>query len=293
MLTFISVALFILLTTLVSPDELLLATNSSIKVPLIDVPMSLFFVLMLVAPLLLIALAIYLHIFYGYWLDYERDRQYINQQSIPPIESIPTLFSFPDDLSRILTLYVFYCLVPVVLLIITWKAWAFPIAGLSLTWVTGLVTGALTLLLMRRDSDHFRHLPDYRRQWQIPIYYGILVFIVLRMSYVTINAQSFQRPLVLHRADLTKAWLPRTNMRNAFAVLANFQEANLFGADLREADLRGANFQQANLFRANLQKTKLRGAKNLTQDQVNTACVYENTQLPEGLISPASCPEEP
>jgi hypothetical protein len=133
MLTFISVALFILLTTLVSPDELLLATNSSIKVPLIDVPMSLFFVLMLVAPLLLIALAIYLHIFYGYWLDYERDRQYINQQSIPPIESIPTLFSFPDDLSRILTLYVFYCLVPVVLLIITWKAWAFPIAGLSLT----------------------------------------------------------------------------------------------------------------------------------------------------------------
>ena len=45
--------------------------------------MSLFYILMLVAPSLLIALATYLHIFYGYWLDYERDRQYINQRLIP------------------------------------------------------------------------------------------------------------------------------------------------------------------------------------------------------------------
>jgi hypothetical protein len=35
------------------------------------------------------------------------------------------------------------------------------------------------------------------------------------------------------------------------------------------------------------------GAKNLTQEQVNTACVNEHTQLPEGLRRPDSCPAKP
>src|SRR5262245_52663350 len=119
MLTFIGVALFILLTTVVSTDESLLMTTNRIKLPLIDVPTPLFSVLFLFAPILLITLTIYLHILYGYWLDYERDRHDINQRLIPPIESIPTLFSFPDIVSCFLTWYVFYGLVPWVLLAIT------------------------------------------------------------------------------------------------------------------------------------------------------------------------------
>ena len=185
--------------------------------------MPLFFILMLVAPGLLIALATYLHIFYGYWLDYERDRQHINQRLIPPIESIPTLFSFPDNGSRFLTLYVFYALVPIVLLTITSKAWAFPPSGLILTWVTGLVCGYLVLLWMRRRHDHFRHAPDPEPQWFILVFYGLLILIVGRVVYVTVDAQSFQRPLELNRADLTNAWLPRQDMRQAHAILANFQ----------------------------------------------------------------------
>ena len=102
-------------------------------------------------------------------------------------------------------------------------------------------------------------------------------------------------------------------MRNAYALWANFHGANLIFADLREAnfrrvnlqeaDLRGANLQGADLFKANLQgadlrgepryETKLMGAKNLTQEQVNTACVNEYTQLPEGLLRPDPCPAKP
>jgi len=85
-------------------------------------------------------LAVYLHIFYGYWLEYERDRQYINQRLIPSIESIPTLFSFPDAISRLLTGSIFYGLVPLVLVIITVKAWALTTMGLPLTYVSGVVT---------------------------------------------------------------------------------------------------------------------------------------------------------
>jgi uncharacterized protein YjbI with pentapeptide repeats len=102
-------------------------------------------------------------------------------------------------------------------------------------------------------------------------------------------------------------------MRNADARLANFQGVNLVLADLRgailrradfqEADLRGADFQGADLWKADFQgadlrgeplyETNLMGAKNLTQEQVNTACVNEHTQLPEGLRRPDSCPAKP
>jgi len=58
-------------------------------------------------------------------------------------------------------------------------------------------------------------------------------------------------------------------------------------------DLSRICLSEANLRWANLQETRLTGAKHLTQDQLNTACVYENTQFPEGLIRPAPCPAKP
>ena len=94
MLILLSIALFCLLTTIGSPDKLLLAADSTITVPLANTPMS-FLGFIVVAPFLLIVLAIYLHVFYGYWLVCERERQHINERLIPPIESIPTLFSLP------------------------------------------------------------------------------------------------------------------------------------------------------------------------------------------------------
>jgi uncharacterized protein YjbI with pentapeptide repeats len=57
--------------------------------------------------------------------------------------------------------------------------------------------------------------------------------------------------------------------------------------------LQGANLQGAKLQLADLQGAKLAEAKNLTQDQVNTACVYESTQLPAGLTKPPPCPANP
>jgi hypothetical protein len=129
MLSLLGVALFCVLTTLSSPDKLLLAGDSTIKVPFTEAPIS-FWGFIVVAPSLLIMLTVYLHICFGYWLEYERERQYINQSLIgtseASIESIPTIFSFPDVISQWLTGVVFYWLVPGVLAVITWKAWALP-----------------------------------------------------------------------------------------------------------------------------------------------------------------------
>jgi hypothetical protein len=262
MLALLGVALFCLLTTLGSPDKLLLAADSTIKVPLADTSMS-FLGFIVVAPLLLLVLTIYLHIFYGYWLDCERERQYINQRLIPPVVSIPTLFSFPDTVSRVLTGAIFYWLVPLVLVTITWKAWALPAMGHPLTYVAGCSTLTLVFLQLRR------RLANQRKWWTL-LGYTILILIIGLMVQATFSPQLFQRPLNLFRVELPKTWLAGINMRRARADFANFQGANLQqaklqgaylqGAKLQEANLMGADLQGAYLTLANLQEANLMGA---------------------------------
>ncbi len=101
----------------------------------------------------------------------------------------------------------------------------------------------------------------------------------------------------LRGAHLQEADLFQANLQQAFLRGANLQKAVLNGAHLQEADLFQANLQQAYLRGANLQKAVLAGAnltdvKNLTQAQLNQACVDENTKLPKGLTRPKPCSEE-
>jgi len=101
----------------------------------------------------------------------------------------------------------------------------------------------------------------------------------------------------LRGANLQKAVLDWAHLQQAYLRGANLQKAVLNGAHLQEADLFQANLQQAYLRGANLQKAVLAGAtltdvKNLTQAQLNQACVDENTKLPKGLTRPKPCSEE-
>lgn len=118
----------------------------------------------------------------------------------------------------------------------------------------------------------------------------------------------------LKEADLREADLERVNMR-----WANLREATLHGAALEDANLLGANLQEADLCQArlvdntngkalpetaatvkdtnfkrtivrgtDLRAVDLSGAKNLTQDQLDEACVDENTKLPTTLQRPSA-----
>jgi hypothetical protein len=141
MLTLLGVALFCLLTALGASDKSLLAADTTIKVPFAEAPIS-FPGFMVVAPLLLIVVTIYLHIFFGYWLDLDRERQQINADLAttdePPVESVPTLFGFPGPVPRLLTVFVFYWVVPLVLGTMTWKALARPEVGHPVFYLTGV-----------------------------------------------------------------------------------------------------------------------------------------------------------
>ena len=101
----------------------------------------------------------------------------------------------------------------------------------------------------------------------------------------------------LSRADLGVAILSNADLTGANLFQADLTMANLTGADLTRANLFQANLTGANLEGAHLEKADLRGADltgaiNLTQAQLNQACVDDRTILPKGLKRPKPCSEE-
>ncbi|MDJ0634925.1 MAG: pentapeptide repeat-containing protein [Xenococcaceae cyanobacterium MO_188.B29] len=96
----------------------------------------------------------------------------------------------------------------------------------------------------------------------------------------------------LRFANLQDASLGRANLQDAKLEPANLQNANLGSANLQGADLGRANLQNANLGSANLQGADLWSAKNLTHQQIKSACNWDkaiykskwNFNLEKGLV---------
>jgi uncharacterized protein YjbI with pentapeptide repeats len=94
---------------------------------------------------------------------------------------------------------------------------------------------------------------------------------------------------MLHLAILKKAKLQKTQLKHANLTRANFSEAQLQGANLDYAMLYQTNLQGANLTGASLKGANLRNVKGLTQNQINMACMDQQTNLPPGLSRPKPC----
>jgi hypothetical protein len=308
MLSLLGFALFCLLITFSTPESALLVADPTIKMPFADVQVS-FQSFLILAPFLLIVITLYLHIFYGYWLDLETDLQHLTlsrESSEPAIERLPTLFSLDHPVPRLLTAFIFYWLAPLVLIVITWKAAARVEWGVPLVRLTGLVTATLIFLQIRRR-------PAPQRQWN-PLLWVVMGLIVGCMAV----PPGLPRRLSIERADLKGKWLAELNLRDADAYLANLEGANLFhanlqgtwfmsanlrgadlqgadlqwvnfvdanlqGADLQNANLQGADLRRAELKGANLQGTDLQKVEGLTKEQVQSARTDENTKLPSYL----------
>lgn len=80
----------------------------------------------------------------------------------------------------------------------------------------------------------------------------------------------------LRRADLSFSELRQTNLQGA-----DLSEANLTGAYLGKANLRDANLNGTILEKANLEGADLTGVRGLTSGQLKTAIVDRKTQLPK------------
>jgi uncharacterized protein YjbI with pentapeptide repeats len=119
----------------------------------------------------------------------------------------------------------------------------------------------------------------------------------------------------LSQADLQEASLFGTDLREAILPWANLEGADLWHTDLQGAKLsreRGQAYRSplkwvkntyaefdpkpTTLRNAHLRFTDLKGVdlsdvRGLTQEQINQACMNEETKLPKGLKRPPPCPE--
>jgi len=104
---------------------------------------------------------------------------------------------------------------------------------------------------------------------------------------------------VLSRANMLAANLSGTVFASADLSGANlswatfndtqFATANLSGAAFWFAKLSDTSFYKANLSGADFRGADLREATQLTQEQVDSICVDENTTLPKGMKPPVKC----
>jgi uncharacterized protein YjbI with pentapeptide repeats len=270
MLMLLGVALFCSLTALGSPDKLLIAADSTVKVPFADAPIS-FIGFILVGPVLLFVITVYLHIFYGYWLEFERKRRFINQTLIDTedqqLGSTPSIFSFDGRVPRFMTALIFYWLTPIALTAITWKALAYPQARLLTVFVTCLVTFVLVFLQIRRR-------PDRLRRRGTPTSCVILVMIILTVGLIFHSPHWFRRSFNLFQADLRGALLKGLDMSRVNASYSNLEGANLEGVNLERGDLISSNLQDAYLQSASLRWANLERA-NLQRANLNSANLHE------------------
>jgi len=98
---------------------------------------------------------------------------------------------------------------------------------------------------------------------------------------------------MLWDAHLERALLTNAHLRGARLMSARLEGATLIGAHLEGAFLTNANLEGATLIGAHLEGANLIDAKNLTQDQIDTACVDQYTELPEDLTRPTLCSKSP
>jgi pentapeptide repeat protein len=259
MFSLLAVALFCLLTVFGSPDSRLIALEPSIKVPFTETLVS-FVGFLVVAPLLLVVLTTYLHLFYGHFIRLHRERRV---QELT--ETYLTLFSMDGWIPRLLSAAILYWLVPLILIVITWKAavrveWSLPVAV-----VTGWLIGALLCLrIVRRGPG----------KWRLrAVSLGFLAFLATTAPMVAalkidreFERDEWERALNLHHAQLKGAWLPRARLSGASLWYADLQEANLNGtvfgnnAFLHSANLRGADLSATFSIKGILTKANLRDA---------------------------------
>ncbi len=100
--------------------------------------------------------------------------------------------------------------------------------------------------------------------------------------------------VIFEKANLTNAnfsdakFFEEINFTEAMLHLANFQDARFYNSNNLSTSLKDAMLYQANFRGADLQHVK-----DLTQAQINMACVDEKTKLPPTLSPPKRCPATP
>jgi Pentapeptide repeats (8 copies) len=264
------------LITLGAPDMVLVNRDAKISIPFAGTQVS-YTGFLLFGPLVLAVLALYLHVFVEQRLRIGRSKDH---------SMSPFLFNLEHPAATVLSAFLFYWMLPSVLIFFCLRALPRPEAPL-IAFLTAAVTAFMTATGIRRYGAIAR--PGFLQKvslgglWVILVSSIAVLFLLVPIAWSTlIEIQSGQRDagqwsavetghtssllLPRRRLQLFGASLEKTNLSGLYAVQADMrkadlQEADLEGADLSGADLREADLTKANLVSANLSGAKLQGAK--------------------------------
>jgi uncharacterized protein YjbI with pentapeptide repeats len=268
------------LITLGAPDAVLVNRDAKINIPFAGTTVSytgfLFF-----GPLILVVLAMYLHVFV-------EQRLRIGRLKDRPLS--PFLFNLGLPSAELLSAFVFYWMLPCVLMFFCWRALPRPEAPL-LIFLTMAVTAFMVGLGIRRFGVQ-GPLTAAKRVILYVLWVILTICIILLVPLAhaagqivfgnqasgqrgqTVAVTSVSRSSILQptrRLQLFGAALEKTNLIGLYAPYADMRKA-----DLKEADLEGANLSHADMRKADLSKANLSGA-DLTGAQLQGAVITDAT----------------
>jgi hypothetical protein len=264
MVTFVGASCFCLLS-LMSPDSTLLTNGQTLNVPFAG-PVS-FVGFLVVGPAVLITLRILLQIYIEHFRRLEPIGNWLRTVRVP------TLAVSHNPLLRAGAAFVTYLLLPLTMVLFSWKA------AVLQAWLPGVLFATMVVIV-----SHVFLSIQWRWRWKLLS--SLAIAAPLTLATIAIPYEFFgvplQRPFNLSHADLAGLWLGDRNL-----VRADFSGANLQGADLSHSDLTRAEFSGANLVGAKLTDAFLEHANFFRADLSNADlsgaiinnCYFDGTKL--------------
>ena len=246
------------LITLSTPDVYLFSGSEGIRIPFAGSQIS-FKAFLFLAPLMLIGLIVYLHLFIGYNLLLG-----IREEA----ERLPFLFNMSNPIAIGLSWIIFYLLPLLVMFAIYWKAQ--PLGGANWLLIVSLVVTCVLIFLQ------IRRCQNEKRKKIVPILWIVFGFCFLGILITPLYYNIVFNPAgyLYRRLNLESAVLSGNRLNSVKLAKADLRRANLEKTDLREADLFQANLSGASLKKANLLLARLHQAK-LTQADLKGAILTE------------------
>ena len=223
--------------TLFTPDLELIDPAPKIILPFIGKSVS-FQGFLFIAPMIMIALYMFLHIYIKELIALGRDSN-----------SLPYIFNINQLRAKIATQFIFFWLVPLILIIFSWRADPYPIgSGVQIfSLLISIVFVIVRLRYEHRSNSNvsFRNVP-YLSIWVILL--GLVVLFLLKLtSFVGVERFGFNRPLVLMEARLSNRNLRGYRFKGAFLEKADLSYSELTNVDFSGADLSKVNFKNAKM----------------------------------------------
>lgn len=262
-----------------APDASLVSNDAKITIPIASITAS-YADFLLFGPIFLIGVTLYLHVFIEQRLRLGHP-DFDHPASQEPLS--PYIFNLGFASADVLSMLLFYAMLPCVLAFFVWKGIPRPEAAWPLTFVFVVVSGLMIALKIRRFAAELQRAETLTARVTLGILWALLAACFVASfplawragqacleslrplddsaqsagSRASLRDSAFLqiRHLQLFGADLNKK-----NLSGFYASHADLRKAGLRNADMEEADLSNADLRKADLTDANLTGANLTGA---------------------------------